>query len=122
MVATFAEEWYEHFEKEYDQSPFPTVRAKSRTWTKRMLSLLNRMGENLGYSVLIEKPIRLDMSWFDKRHFEPQVVIEYETEKKGVLDSELLNLACSSARLKVLITYIEEKELHILRKRKLIIL
>ena len=51
------------------------------------------------------------MTWFDNTHIEPQVVIEYETDKRGILDSELVNLASSSASLKVLITYIEAREI-----------
>jgi len=111
LVVTFAEEWYNHFEEEYYKYPFPKEKAKWGTWTKRTLSLIKKIGKTLGYNIKIEKPVRVDMSWFDKRYFEPQVVIEYETIKTGILDDELLNLACSSARLKVLITYIEEKEI-----------
>jgi len=108
---TFGEELYDYFEQEYRDSMLPNEVAKIGTWTKRMLSILEGMGKKLGYSVSIEKPIRVDMAWFDRRYFEPQIVIEYESDKKGVLDSELLNLAYSSARLKVLITFIEEREI-----------
>ena len=45
-----------------------------------------------------------------------KLLIEYETDKTGILDSELLNLAASSAYLKVLITYIEEKEIDLFLK------
>jgi hypothetical protein len=111
MVVTFGETWYNHFEQAYNEAQLPNEITKKGTWTERTLSILERMGKNLGYSVSKEKPHRMDMSWFDKKHFEPQVAIEYETEKTGILDSEILNLAASSAYLKVLITYIEEKEI-----------
>ena len=109
MIRTFAEEWYDHFEKEYHKTPFPGGIHKWREWTIKTLSLIERMGNNLGYDVSREKPVRIDMSW-KKKYLESQVAIEYETYKKGIFDSELLNLASSNARLKILITYIKDEE------------
>ena len=57
---------------------------------------------------MIEKPVRMDMTWFDPKYLDSQVAFQYETNEKTVLESEVLNLACSSARLKVLIIYVTE--------------
>jgi len=108
----WAKEFFERLGKEYKKSPIPGGYRKWRFWTKVNLKLLENFGKKFGYDVWREKPTRIDMTWFDPRYFEPQVAIEYETNEKTVLDSELKNLACSSARLKVLITYSKERTQH----------
>ena len=106
----FAEKWYQNFKKEYEKSPYPSGVFKWKFWTKTNLELLRKLGEKMGYVVLIEKPVKMDMTWYNPEYFEPEVAIEYETNKKGILDSELRNLAFSSAELKVLMTYVKGKE------------
>jgi hypothetical protein len=104
----FAEQFYLGFRRRYRQSPFSSRIHKWKYWTRSTLKLLEDLGKKMGYRVMKEKPVRVDMTWFDARHLEPQVAIEYETDEKGVLESELVNLSCSSAKLKVLITYAKE--------------
>ena len=98
----FGEKWYHNFKKEYEKSPYPSGIFKWKFWTKTNLELLRNFGEEMGYVVLIEKPVKMDMTWYNPEYFEPEVAIEYERNKKGVIDSELRNLAFSSAKLKVL--------------------
>jgi hypothetical protein len=83
---TFGEEWYDHFGQEYIDSMLPNEVAKIGTWAKRMLSILEGMGKKLGYSVSIEKPIRVDMAWFDRRYFERSI---------GVLPPEVRAYFCA---------------------------
>ena len=106
----FAKKWYQNFKKEYEKSPYPSGVFKWKFWTKTNLDLLQKLGEKIGYVVLREKPVKMDMTWYNPRHFEPEVAIEYETNKKGILDSELRNLAFCSAKLKVLMTYVRKEE------------
>ena len=106
----FAKKWYQNYKKEYKKSPYPSGVFKWKFWTKTNLELLQKLGEEMGYVVLTEKPVKMDMTWYNPEHFEPEVAIEYETNKKGILDSELRNLAFSSAKLKVLITYVKGEE------------
>jgi len=103
-----AKSFYEDFKREHKKSPLPGGTRKWAFWTKANLKFLERLGEKKGYNVMKEKPTRIDMTWFDPKHLEPEVAIEYETNEKSVLESEVRNLACSNARLKVLITYAEE--------------
>lgn len=107
----FAKKFYEDYAAEMLESPFPEGIRKWRFWTRTNLSLMRKIGEKRGYIVQQEKPVRIDMTWFDPEYFEPAVAIEYETDKKGILSSELRNLACSSAELKVLVTYVEQEEM-----------
>jgi hypothetical protein len=103
-AATF----FKNFKKAYESKPLRNGIHKWSIWTKDNLEILKALGEKMGYRVSVEKPVRFDMSWFSPKYFEPQVVIEYETNEKSILESEVLNLACSSAKLKVLVTYAKE--------------
>lgn len=71
---------------------------------------MKELGELSHHSVTVEKPIKIDMSWYRKPYNDPLVAIEIERDKKTVLGSEVHNLIYSSARLKVLITYVKDDE------------
>lgn len=101
-----AKEFFENFKNEYYNTPSLEGNQQFGVWTKHNLQILTSLGQKMGYNVKIEKPVRIDVAWFDPEYIDPQVAIEYETEQKGVLTSEIQNLAYSCAPLKVLITYV----------------
>lgn len=107
-----AEKFYKAYEQEMKlNSPYPSGIHKWGFWTEKNLSIMRNIGERMGYTVLQEKPVRMDITWFDQKYYDPVVAIEYENDKTGILDSELKNLACSSAKLKVLMTNVKEDEI-----------
>lgn len=75
------------------------------------MEILSAVGRSRGFEVKIEKPVRIDMSWYERQKYDPSVAIEVETQEDTIWDNEMVNLLYSAARLKVLLTYIEEKRL-----------
>lgn len=83
-----------------------------RHWTKRWLGVLEKVGQKHKFIVKREKPVRIDMSWYSRGYYDPVAAIEVETYEDTIWNSEMVNLLYSSARLKVMLTYISQDRLN----------
>ena len=108
-----AEDWYEAFYGAYPQ--FPAIdrvlrgrKVSDSEWTRIMKNeFLPSLAKQLGYTVA-QETVRVDQLWNKKENVE--VAIEHENDFTTI-DTELGNLSTIDAPLKVLITYVGNREL-----------
>jgi len=103
-------DWYQEFYQSYFK--FPRIRrvlrggeVKDAEWTKIMKDeFLTSLAQRIGYQVG-QETVRVDQVW--KRNGKPEVAIEHENWFSGIW-RELTNLSVVDAKLRVLITYVED--------------
>jgi hypothetical protein len=78
-------------------------------WTHLWLDFFEAIAKKHGYIATKETPARIDMSWYQMGILTPVAVIEVETRANTIWDSEVRNLFYSSAKLKVLLTYVTDR-------------
>jgi len=108
--------WYDRFR--------PLVRdffswqgiAKQRkitdVWTEKMRVLHEKMGYEVRCRGSGDGELgNIDVTVFDEHHSEAQIAIELQQNKGDLVKRDMPKLACSNARLKILMTRVRENEI-----------
>ena len=106
-----AEQWYKEFWKRSLKAKKLNQKCSTSKYTKQMDAFLRGMADDLGFGVPEpENPVfggkRIDQLW-RKGNFE--IAIEHENDHSGI-SNEIRKLCKNKSNLKVLITYVEDKD------------
>lgn len=106
--------WFKTFKSLLKRTRFLTVHAQDKSdtpWTVGMKKLLRKMANQLGYRVIPERALRVDLFWVKRgkrRHFRADIALEHENnggDLDTLFDHEVTHLLSTNSPLKVLVTY-----------------